>query len=77
MLFNLLLANIAVLLCSFVLFRVVLNNFFIVPVDIENARLKFGLSIPADVPITVANDAIEMIPLVADKAIKDLSKYLK
>ena len=28
-------------------------------------------------PITVANDAIEMLPVANDKTIKDLSKYSK
>ena len=44
------------------------------PVDIENARLKLALAIPQGAPTTVANDAIEMLSLVADKTIKDLSK---
>ena len=74
MLFNLLLANITILLCFFFLFRVVFNNFFSIPVEIENARLKLALAIPTGAPITVANDAIEMVSLAADNAIKDLSK---
>ena len=61
-------------LCFFFLFRVVFNNFFTIPVDIENARLKLALPIPTSAPIKVANDAIEILPLVADKTIKDLSK---
>ena len=44
------------------------------PVDIENAGLKLALAIPTGAPITVANDAIEILPLVTDKTIKDLSK---
>ena len=32
---------------------------------------------PTGVPTTVANDAIEILPLVADKTIKDLSKQSK
>ena len=44
------------------------------PLDIENARPKLALTIPTGAIITVANDAIEMPPLVADRAIKDLSK---
>ena len=44
------------------------------PVDIENARLKLALAIPTGAPVTVENDAIEMLPLVTDKTIKDLSK---
>ena len=67
MLFNLLLANITILLCFFFLFRVVFNNFFTMTVDIENARLKLTLAIAIGAPITVANGAIEVLPLVTDK----------
>ena len=48
-----------------------------IPVEIENARLKLALIIPAGAPMTVANDAIEMLPVVTDKTINDLSKYSK
>ena len=58
MLFNLLLTNITTLLCFFFLFRVVFNNFFIIPLIIENAKL--ALAIPTSVPITVTNDAIDI-----------------
>ena len=44
------------------------------PVDIENARLNLALAIPTGAPITVANDATEMLQIVIDKIIKDLSK---
>ena len=74
MLFNLLLANITILLCFFFLFLVISNNFFASPVDNENARLRLALAIPIGVLITAANDVIEMLPLVADKTIKDLTK---
>ena len=67
LLFNLLLANITILLCFFFLFCVVFNNFLIMPIDIENARPKLALAIPTGAPITVANDAIEMLPVVKDK----------
>ena len=50
------------------------NHVFTMHVDIANVRLKPALTIPAGVLITVANDAIQMLPLVADKTIKDLSK---
>ena len=53
-------------------FLVVFNNFFTSPVDKKNVRLRLALVIPTGVPITVANDAIEMLPVVADKTIKDL-----
>ena len=74
MLFNLLLANVTTLLYFFSLFCVVFNNFLKMPVDIENARLKFALAIPTGAPITVANDATQMLTLIADKTIKELSK---
>ena len=58
----------------FYLSRLVFSNFFTIPVDNENARLILALAIPTGVPITVANDAIGILALVADKTIKDLSK---
>ena len=45
-----------------------------IPVKIENSRLKLALTIHTDAPITVANDAIEMLPFVTDKTINDFSK---
>ena len=74
MLFNLLLAKITILLCFFFLFRVIFNSFFTIPVKIENARLKLALAIPTGARITVANDVIEMLPVVTDKTVNDLSK---
>ena len=47
------------------------------PCIIENARLQLALIIPTGAPITVANDAIKMIPLATDKIIIDLSKQSK
>ena len=40
-----------------------------IPIVIENAKLKLALAIPTVAPIAVGN-AIEMLPLVADKTIK-------
>ena len=37
------------------------------PCIIENARLQLALIIPTGAPITVANDAIEMLPVATDK----------
>ena len=34
------------------------------PVEIENARLKLALAVSAGAPITVANDAIEMLQVL-------------
>ena len=42
-----------------------------IPVEIENARVKLALTIPTGAPITVANDAIEMLPVATDKKIND------
>ena len=72
--YNLLLGNRKILLYFSFLFLVVFNNFLINPVDNENARLKLALAISTDAPITVAKNAIEMLPLAADNTIKDLSK---
>ena len=62
------------LLCFFFLFRVVFNSFFTIPVDNENVALRLTLAIPTGVPITVANYAIEILPLISDKTIKDLNR---
>ena len=56
------------------LFLVAFNNFFTSPVHNENARLRIALVTPTGIPITVAKDVIEALPLVTDKTIKDLSK---
>ena len=48
-----------------------------IPVEIKNERLKLALIIPIGAPMAVANYAIEMPPVVTDKAINDLSKYSK
>ena len=50
------------------------NNVFTMPLDIKNARLNLALVVPTGAPVIFANDAIEMLPLVADKTIKYLSK---
>ena len=60
-----------ILLWFFYLFGLVFNNFFITPVVIENAKLKLALAIPKDTLLTVANYAIDILPLAVDKTIKD------
>ena len=67
MLFNLLLANITMLFCFFFLFDVIFKTFITIFVEMENVRLKLALVIPRGARITVANDAIEMLELVANK----------
>ena len=71
MVFNLGVAKIKILLCFFFLFPVVCNSFY---TKIENARLKRSLTITTGAPVTVANDAIEMLPVLTAKTINDLSK---
>ena len=39
--------------------------------------LQLALIIPTGAPITVANDAIEMLLVATDKTINDLSKWSK
>ena len=43
-------------------------------VEIENSRLKLAIIIPTGAPMTVANDAVEKVPVVTDKTINNLSK---
>ena len=57
-LFDLLLANVIILSCSFFLFLLAFNNFFTSPVDNQNVRLRLALAIPTDFPITVSNNVI-------------------
>ena len=68
MLYNLILASIAILF-----FKIFYTN----PVVIQNTRLQLALAIPTGASITVANDAIEMLPVATNKAINDLSNYSK
>ena len=44
------------------------------PVEVENTILKLELTTPTGAPVTVANDAIEMLPVVIDEKINDQSK---
>ena len=57
----------------FFLFLVVLNSFFMIPVSKEKVKLKFALAIPTEAPI-MPRKKIATPPVVADKAIKALSK---
>ena len=65
---------IMIFLCLFFLLLAVFNSFFTIPVETEHARLKLALAIPIGVPMTVVNDAIEILPVVTDRTINDLSK---
>ena len=57
----------------FFLFDIV-KPFFTIPLTTENARLKLALVIPTGAPKTFANDATEMLPVVTQITISDLSK---
>ena len=59
------------------LFLVFFSNFFTRPIDNENVRLRLALAIPTGVSVTVANDTIEMLPLVGDKKNYRLIKIIK
>ena len=61
-LFNLLLANLKIYLMLLFL------------ISCLRLKLALALALAIGVPITVANDTIEMLPLVAGKTIKELSK---
>ena len=61
----------------FFLFLIAFKIFFRNPDVIENVRPQLAPIIPAGVPITVANDAIEMLLATIDKKINDLLKYSK
>ena len=54
----------------FFLFLVVLTFCFTSSVDNENVRLRVALAILTGIPITVANDAIEMLPLLQIKQLR-------
>ena len=71
-----LLASITILLCFLFVFLVAFNNSSTSPLHNENARLRLALVIPIGIPITVANDAIEKLPLVTDKNIDSNDKKI-
>ena len=48
-----------------------------IPVKIKNGRLNLALIIPAGVPMTVANDAMKILPVITEKTINDFSKQSK
>ena len=73
MLFNLILANMTILLCFFFKFLVAFNSIK----RIENVRPKRVVTIPTGAQITVTNDPVEMLPVFTDRRINDLSIYSK
>ena len=61
-------------MCFFFLFLIAFKNFFTNPDVIENVKLQLAPIIPAGAPVTLANDAVEMLPDNIDKIFNDLSK---
>ena len=61
-----------ILLCFFFLFLILYKNFFTNPDVI--VKLQLASIIPAGTPITLANDAIGILPDNVDKTFNDLSK---
>ena len=74
MLYNLLLVSITLFFFFFFSLLVVFKKAFTNPDVIEKVRPQLAPIIPAGAPITVANDAIEMLPADIDKAFHYLSK---
>ena len=58
----------------FFFFFIVFKNFFANPDVIENVKLQLAPVIPAGAQMTVANDAIEILPHNIDKTFNELSK---
>ena len=72
MLFNLLLASTTIFLFFFFLFLIVFKIVFTNPDVIENVKPQLAPIIPAGVPTTVVNYAIEILPDKIDKTFSDL-----
>ena len=53
------------------------KSFFTNPDVIENGKLHLAPIIPAGTPITIANDAIDILPDNIDEIFNDLSKQSK
>ena len=73
MLFNLLSVN-KKICCAFSFYFLFFNSLFTIHVEIDNSTLQLALVVPTGAPITVTNYAIEILPVVTDKTINDLSK---
>ena len=57
----------------FLLFLVIFNNFFIIPVAKEKIKVKLALAIPTGAPIILVNEISYTPSVVAPKTIKMLS----
>ena len=72
--FNLLFANVIILLCFFFLFLVICNNDLFRPVSIVNIKVKEEPAIPTGILTPVACEAILNVSNDADKVINILSR---
>ena len=70
MILGLLLANIRILSCFFVLFLVIYSNFLTFTVVREKIEVGLPLAIPTGAPTILINEIIDTPPLVALKTIK-------
>ena len=61
----------------FLFFLVIFNNFLTILVVREKVKVKLALAIPTGAPIVLANEIIDILPLVALKKIKTLSMHSK
>ena len=73
MLWSLLLDNIRILSCFFILFLVMLSNFLIISVVRKKIKVKLVVAIPTGGPTTLSDELIQIPLLVALKTIKILS----
>ena len=69
---SLLLANIRILSCFFLFFRVISSNFLTILVAREKIKVKLPLAIPTGAPITPGNEIIDIPPVVAQLQLKQL-----
>lgn len=60
------------MLCFLFLFRAAVSSFFIVPVVMENVKLKTELAILTSIPITVVKKAINYPSYAADRRVQIL-----
>ena len=77
MLSSLLLANIRILSCFFVLFLVMLSNFLIISVVKENIKVTLVVAIPTGARAMLVKEMIDAPAAIALKTIKILSVYVK
>ena len=77
MLSSLLLAKVRILSCFFVLFLVMLSNFFVIPVVKQNIKVKLVVAIPTGAPTILVKEMIDTPVAIALKTIKILSIYIK